>query len=79
MEGDQFLGRTTCTTWRGDGLYFEGIADDAVSYDNLGWARIDTARVADLSLAGTRDPNHVARTWVVTLAFLLTDYRYLYF
>ena len=25
------------------------------------------------------DPSHVARTWVVVLAYLLTDYRYLYF
>ena len=25
------------------------------------------------------DPHHVARTWVVVLAYLLTDYRYLYF
>ena len=77
-EGDQFPGQTNCGVWS-DHLYFEGIADDAVSYSNWGGSNLEWEVIRDLVNAEMRDPNHVARTWVVTLAFLLTDYRYLYF
>ena len=78
MEGDRFPGRMACGRWD-DFLYYEGVADDAVNYDNWGRARLDLDRTRDLGPIGALDPGHVARTWVVTLAFLLTDYRYLYF
>ena len=77
-EGDQFPGRVRCRVW-GDSLYFEGVADDAVRYNAWGLASANWDVVGDLVNSQMPDPNHVARTWVVVLAFLLTDYRYLYF
>lgn len=76
-EGDRFPGRMNCEIQ--DHLYFEGVVDGSVTYDNLGWSRLNWDRVRDVQDGEMRDPNHVARTWVVTLAFLLSDYRYLYF
>ena len=79
-EDVRFLGRMDCPIWD-DHSYFQGIADDAVTYNNRGWSELDWNRVDRIrrELERMRDPDHVARTWVVTLAFLLTDYRYLYF
>lgn len=77
-ESERFPGGMNCRTW-GDHLYFEGIADDALTYNNWGWSSLDWNIVGPLERSEMRDPNHVARAWVVTLAFLLTDYRYLYF
>ena len=62
-----------------DRLYFAGIADDVLTYDKWGWADWNWDRVRALEPRDEPDPHHVARTWVVTLAFLLSDYRYLYF
>ena len=77
-EAEQFPGGMNCRTWD-DHLYFEGIADDALTYDNWGNSRLNWDRVGEVGNRAMRDPNHVAGAWVVTLAFLLTDYRYLYF
>ena len=64
--------------------YFEGILDDAVveyedqesgwrSYE-LDWDRVDEfMNGIDFS-----DPSHTAQAWVVVLAHILMDYRYLY-
>ena len=76
-EGDQFPGRMNCEIQ--DHLYFEEIADGSVTYDNWGWSRLNWDQVREVEDREMRDPNHVARAWVVTLAFLLSDYRYLYF
>ena len=77
-EGDRFPGPIRCQFWS-DHLYFEGIADDAVRYNKWGQTEWNWDRAWALYPGDEPDPQHVARTWVVTLAFLLSDYRYLYF
>ena len=76
----------TLTNWfcrLNDISYFEGILDDAVVrrenesggvWYELDWDRIDDF-MEDVDLS---DPQAVAQTWVVVLAYLLMDYRYLY-
>ncbi len=68
--------------WPRDHYFFDGIADhlwlDEVDEDGkaLGW---DWDRVSEfLEDTDFSDPSGVARTWVVVLAYLLMDYRYLY-
>ena len=67
----------------GDQLYFEGIADDVLqlytddngySYYGFNEDRVDEIR----DKADFNRPDPVIRTWVVVLAYLLMDYRYLY-
>ena len=59
--------------------YFEGLVDEAWGFDRWGNARIDERAWDLLDRTDRSDPHHVARTWVVVLAYLLSDYRYLYF
>ena len=77
--------------WRGEWIdceiddhwYFEGIADDVLQTNEDGdleysWRREDEILDdADWNDRGRRDP--IVQTWVVVLAYLLTDYRYLFF
>ena len=65
-----------------DDLYFEGVAD-VLEFNERGdsvinWDKADRVWQQVESDGGFDDPNHTARTWVVVLAYLLTDYRYLY-
>ena len=70
----------------GDKRYFEGIADDVVqlytnedgySYYDYNWDRVDEILDdVDWWSQGRQDP--VVQTWVVVLAYFLTDYRYLF-
>ena len=66
-----------------DFSYFDGILDDAVAEfeDESGWRwhGLDWDRVNDY-MDGTdwSDPYHAAQAWVMVLAYLLMDYRYLY-
>ncbi len=66
-----------------DRWYFEGIADDVLQTNEDGGLDYDWERVhevlddADWRDRGRRDP--IVQTWVVVLAYLLTDYRYLFF
>ena len=76
-EDDYFPGRVFCSST--DRLYLEGIADNVLSYDENGAVVVDWDLFREVASPEMRDPNHVARAWAVTLAFLLTDYRYLYF
>lgn len=62
-----------------DVLYFEGIFDDSWGYNKWGNSEINDRAWDLLDQVDRSDPFHVARTWVVTLAYLLSDYRYLYF
>ena len=71
--------------WLNDLFYFEGILDDAVvSEGEPGWGRrwyydFDRPRVDDfMDSIDWSDPYHAAQAWAVVLAYLLTDYRYLY-
>ena len=76
-----FLEAVPCELWQDHG-YYDGILDDTVvtvvdgSLRFQGW---DYDLVNEF-LRGVDDEDAlgVARTWVVTLAYLLMDYRYLY-
>lgn len=66
-----------------DQRYFEGIADDVLQVysndDGDTWTAFNWDRVIELLDEAdffSRDP--VVSTWVVVLAYFLTDYRYLY-
>ena len=75
-EGGHF-GEATCNI--NDVRYFEGIVDDAWEYNKSGDATVDRRSWDLLDQTDRSDPFHVARTWVVVLAYLLSDYRYVYF
>ena len=68
--------------WWGDDYFFDGIVDDFWSEDRnehghpLGW---DWERINPFFESHDwSDPQAVARTWAVVLAYLMMDYRYLY-
>ena len=74
-----FHGDLTCSEI-GDHRYFEGLANDAMWFASGGGSQLDY----DVLRAFRRetnitDLNHIAEAWVVTLAYMLTDFRYLYF
>ena len=75
-EGDHF-DETECHI--SDALYFEGIADGTWEYSKWGDSHINERGWDLFHRTDRSDPFHVARTWVVVLAYLLSDYRYLYF
>lgn len=80
-SGDKgfFNGQLSCNGG-GDHRYFEGLVDDALFFQPGGASNLDYDPVrAFRREANITDSNHVAEAWVVTLAYLLTDYRYLYF
>ena len=69
--------------WGSDQTYLDGIVDDAFVWrgdwdwgEGYGWdwERINT----HFETIDWSDPHGVARTWVVVLAYLMMDYRYLY-
>ena len=66
-----------------DLTYFEGILDDVVEErendDGWRWYEFDWDRVNDfMNDINWSDPHHTVQAWVVVLASLLMDYRYLY-
>ena len=63
-----------CDWWR-DSSFYEGIADDVLNHEyDFDWDRVnDFMDGIDWS-----DNHYVARTWIVVLAYLMMDYRYLY-
>lgn len=76
-EGGQFSdGQIECPIE--DTAYFDGIIDNAVDVDEWGNSEIDWDRVRQSWNFDMDDSMHAARTWVVVLAYLMTDYRYLY-
>lgn len=71
--------------WDSDQYYFDGIVEDAWldpadgeewDWDRHGWDRdrLETY----FETIDSSDRHHVVRTWAALLAYLLTDYRYLY-
>ena len=68
-----------CDYWVDEG-YFEGILDGVWYQDKQGHWQRDWERVNDFIWRETDmpDPHYVARTWVVVLAYLMTDPRYLH-
>ena len=79
-EGPRFLDSGFQCVNGGDHLYFDGILDDVLTYNENGVSQLESNLVGELNRgADMSDPHHTVRAWVVTLAYLLTDYRYLYF
>ena len=69
--------------WGSDAHYLDGIVDGAFVYrDDWDWGEgydWDWDRInAHFDTIDWSDPHHVARTWVVVLAYLMTDPRYLH-
>lgn len=70
-----------CDVYKDD-YYFDFIAEDIWRSEpndtgdvlGLDWDRVN----AYFDTIDWSDPHHVAQTWVVVLAYLLTDYRYLH-
>ncbi|MDE0691436.1 MAG: DUF1588 domain-containing protein [Gammaproteobacteria bacterium] len=61
-----------------DQAFFEGIVEEQPLKGNAqGWRWVDW-RQAEEIIGATPDPFHVAQSWAVVLAFLMTDYRYLH-
>ena len=72
-----------CELWYGDKFFFEGILEDVLLWyeDDNGWRwySYDGDRIeAFIDSVDWSDPQYSAQAWVVVLAYLLTDYRYLY-
>ena len=79
-EGPSFQNsRFNCATGA-DHLYYDGLADGVLRYSEYGVSqpRYDVIQEFNRGI-DVSDPHRTVRTWVVTLAYLLTDYRYLYF
>ena len=67
-----------------DDLFFEGIADDVLQYNEEGYADFNRARFDEIlegvGWGGREGYDHpVIRAWVVVLAYFLMDYQYLFF
>ena len=81
-------GRATLDGWfdrcvADDHFYFEGILDDIIverendnghRYNSFDWDRVHDF----LDDAGLADPHHAVHAWVIVLAEMMMDYRYLY-
>ena len=64
----------------GDHFYFDGLLEDVSRYAGYGGSQLDFDAIRAFNQSqDVSDPHATVRTWVVTLAYLLTDYRYLYF
>jgi len=79
---DDWFEHWNCDIWR-DHFFFDGILDDVLEEreDEYGWRwyDIDWDHVNEfLDGVDFADSSHSAQTWVVVLAYLLMDYRYLY-
>ena len=90
LASRRFLNGRQCA-WRRDIRYFDGILEDAARLqtstytDANGEEReseyygFDEDRVREfLQEVAPQDPEGIAAAWVVVLAFLMSDYRYLY-
>ena len=78
-EGGHFGHSTFQCYSHHDFTYYDGFVEDPVEFNQWGdsdlkWDLIDALyEQTDMS-----DPSYSVRAWVVTLAYLMTDYRYLY-
>ena len=68
--------------WGWDHFFFEGILDDPIvtgENEHGRWYDFDWDRVDDfLDGIDFSDPGHAAQAWVIVLATMMMDYRYLY-
>ena len=78
-EGVDFWDSKFECKWWEDHLYYEGLIDDVLGYRDWGGSSLDWDRIREFrAKVASKDPQYAVRAWVVTLAFLLTDSRYLY-
>ena len=80
---DTWFDHWNCYAGARDRFFFEGILDDIIleneSEEGHRWYDFDWDRVDRyLNQRDWPDPHYTAHAWVVTLAYLLMDYRYLY-
>ena len=83
LQGDDNWELTSWSCGLDDIFYFEGLLDDVIvrreSESGYVWYEHDWDRINDFwDEVDLSDPLAVAQTWVVVLAYLLMDYRYLY-
>ena len=67
--------------WRRDIFFLEGILDDAVEWhenEHGGYYGFSDRANDFMDSVDWSDPHYAAQAWAVVLAYLLTDYRYLY-
>ena len=69
--------------WGSDILFYDGLLADALvvrpNERGESWLDFDDDRIgAYLDSIDFDDPHFIAETWIVVLAYLLMDYRYLY-
>ena len=78
---DHWLEAWQCRWW-GDHSYLEGILDNAVvriDNDHGGWYFGFSERAHNfVNGIDWSDPHHTAQAWIVVLAYLMMDYRYLH-
>ena len=67
----------TCLLHVDQGFFEEIVEEQPLRGNANGWRWIDWQRAQEI-IGGTPDPYHVAQSWAVVLAFLMTDYRYLH-
>ena len=82
-ERDDWFDHWNCYAGARDRSFFEGLLDDIIvrneGEEGHRWYDFDWSRVQRyLERRDWSDPEHAAQAWVVTLAYLLMDYRYLY-
>ena len=82
-RGDTWFDHWNCYAGAHDRYFFEGLLDDLIvqneNAEGHRWHDFDWNRVGRyLDRIDWSDPSHTAQAWVVTLAYLLMDYRYLY-
>ena len=67
--------------WHDDLFFLEGILDDAVEWhenEHGGYYGFSDHANDFMNSVDWSDPHYAAQAWAVVLAYLLTDYRYLY-
>ena len=83
LDGRFDFQRWNGCSWHRDHFFFEGILDGAVvehenerghRYLNFDWDRVDDF----LDGVDFSDPHHTVQAWVIVLAAMMMDYRYLY-
>jgi len=82
-ERDEWFDHWNCYAGAHDRSFFEGLLDDIIvvneNEEGHRWHDFDWDRLNRyLDQRDWSDPEHAAQAWVVTLAYLLMDYRYLY-
>ena len=78
---DSFRDSDCYWNWRDDLFFLEGILEDAIEWranEHGGYFRFSDHADDFMNSVNWSDPHYTAQAWAVVLAYLLTDYRYLY-